>query len=852
MNSKFLVLLPSTLLIYLTSIGISHAQVVEDNTLSTNVTTEDNLNFAIAGGEQRGSNLFHSFEQFSIPTNGSASFNNSATIQNIISRVTGLSPSRIDGLIKNNGGANLFLLNPQGVIFGKNAALDLGGSFITSTAESLIFVDGSEFGSKNLNSAPLLTVSTPLGLQFGKNPATIINRSQFEIANPDGATGTNTLKVGLSVLPSKTLALIGGDILIDGGSLTAPGGKIELGSVAADSLVTLESLSNITYESITQWQNITLDNLATVNVSGEGGGDINLQGKNIDILNGSVIASDTLGAIDGGKIEINATESLKIVGSDKTQQNVDQILVGIIGVILPSSSRITSNTFGQGKGSDIKIITNNLSILDGGEIELQTIANPNNPAQIGGGGGNLQIEAREAMIMQGSRPLLGVTPNAQELVSIVQLTLDQAIEFNQGSTISTSSISNGKGGNIDIVSKNLTIKEGNLISSSPFRSGAGGNINITLTDSLTVEGISTRTGSATSLITSNTFNKGNGGNIEINADKLTAKDGGGITATTFESGTAGNIDIKSSQIELNGVSAASQFGSFISSQTTSAGNAGDLTIDTRDLTILDGAAITVEGIASGSPGNLEINANSIALSDRATITAATTSGMGGNIQLQVQDNLTLRRNSTISAQAVGDANGGNIDIDANFILAVPGENSDILTKAVGGNGGNININTQGIFNLNEGSSEPANLTNDIDASSQFGLAGSVRINLPQISFTPELFDSSVGVVDVNYLLKNSFCRLSKDSSYVATGRSGIPVVPENDLSTEDIWEDWRILAEAEDRGAKGVETVEALEESEEIEPIQGWVRDGQGNVVLTAQALVVTPHTPATNALSCR
>ena len=139
------------------------AQVIEDGTLSTEVTTDNNSDFTVNAGEQRGNNLFHSFAEFSIPNNGSVFFDNGLSIQNIITRVTGSSISNIDGLIQSNGTANLFLINPNGIIFGENARLNIGGSFVGTTAESLVFEDNTEFSTNLNNSDPLLTVSVPLG-----------------------------------------------------------------------------------------------------------------------------------------------------------------------------------------------------------------------------------------------------------------------------------------------------------------------------------------------------------------------------------------------------------------------------------------------------------------------------------------------------------------------------------------------------------------------------------------------------------------------------------------------------------------------------------------------------------------
>ena len=153
------------------------AQVRPDNTLGTEssqVTSTGSGAFQINGGATRGTNLFHSFSQFSVPNNVVAAFNNALSIQNIISRVTGGSVSNIEGLIRANGAANLFLINPNGIIFGPNARLNIGGSFVGSTANNLKFADGTNFSATAHSTTPLLTISVPIGLQFGANPGRIM------------------------------------------------------------------------------------------------------------------------------------------------------------------------------------------------------------------------------------------------------------------------------------------------------------------------------------------------------------------------------------------------------------------------------------------------------------------------------------------------------------------------------------------------------------------------------------------------------------------------------------------------------------------------------------------------------
>ncbi|MEO1184438.1 MAG: filamentous hemagglutinin N-terminal domain-containing protein, partial [Cyanobacteria bacterium J06636_27] len=147
------------------------AQIEADNTLSINSNVIRNgINFTIKGGTARGNNLFHSFREFNIPNGGTAFFDNANSIGNIFTRVTGGSISNIDGIIKANGNANLFLMNPAGIIFGENARLNIGGSFLGTTAENIKFGDGSNFSTINPQSPPLLTINVPIGLQMGINP----------------------------------------------------------------------------------------------------------------------------------------------------------------------------------------------------------------------------------------------------------------------------------------------------------------------------------------------------------------------------------------------------------------------------------------------------------------------------------------------------------------------------------------------------------------------------------------------------------------------------------------------------------------------------------------------------------
>ncbi|MBR8841132.1 MAG: filamentous hemagglutinin N-terminal domain-containing protein [Stigonema ocellatum SAG 48.90 = DSM 106950] len=142
---------------YAFSANCADAQITPDRTLPNNSSVTINGSvFNITLGTQAGRNLFHSFQQFSVPTGGTASFNNGLDIQNIISRVTGGSASSIDGLIKASGTANLFFLNPNGIVFAPNASLSIGGSFLPERLFSFTW--------------GLVTAWLPLGQLNGNQP----------------------------------------------------------------------------------------------------------------------------------------------------------------------------------------------------------------------------------------------------------------------------------------------------------------------------------------------------------------------------------------------------------------------------------------------------------------------------------------------------------------------------------------------------------------------------------------------------------------------------------------------------------------------------------------------------------
>ncbi|MGI8503458.1 MAG: filamentous hemagglutinin N-terminal domain-containing protein [Hassallia sp.] len=770
------------------SVNVQAQQVVPDASLPVNsVVTVNGNNFTITGGTQAGGNLFHSFSQFSIPTNGSAFFNNAQTIQNIISRVTGSSASNIDGILRANGTTNLFLLNPNGIVFGPNARLNLGGSFIASTATSLNFADGTKFSATIPQNTPLLTVSVPIGLQFGENPHRILVQGNGQGLRSMDAPIIDTQNA-LRVQPNQTLALVGGDVVLEGGTLKTAGGRIEIGSVAAPGLVSLIPTSNgfsLNYDNVSSYEDIQLSRAATVDASGAGGGDIQLRGRRITLQGGSQIESSTLNTAPGGTLRVTASELVEISGStaDNPQDNRR----------FPSSLSTDNREAGQIPG-ELTINTRQLIVRNGARISASTLR--------AGSGGNINVNASESVQLIGT----GISPGGL-----------------RSSGLSVQTRGAGNAGNLTINTRQLIIRDGAEASASTFGRGNGGIVSVKASDSVEVSGTSAN-GQLRSRLVAGVGNP---------ADIL--RDGSPPPASAT-------------------------------------GRGGNLAIATRNLNVVDGAIVAVSSRSTApnaqGAGNLEVTAKNIRLNNQGAISAETFSGQGGNITLQVEDFLLLRRNSQISATA-GTAqkggNGGNITINAAFVISAPQENSDITANAFSGQGGRVTINASDIFFLEPlsrdelsqllGTSDslsgtlrdrtkldPNRLqTNDITAISQDNpnLNGQVNINTPDIDASRGLIALPTVVVN-SPRLAGSNCNAfigKKGSEFTITGRGGLPLSPDDFLSSDVVWSDTRLAAITTQRQDLNTTTGKVVApEPVAIVPATGWVFNNKGEVTLISNA----------------
>lgn len=894
------------------STQISLAQVIPDTTLGnessvvTPSTIKDLPSDRINGGAIRGNNLFHSFQEFNVNTGRGVYFTNPDGVARILTRVTGKNVSQILGTLGVLGNADLFLINPNGIIFGRDARLDLNGSFIGSTASKIRFADGLEFSATNPQTAPLLSVNVPIGLQYGTNPGRIINQSTDEDTNLDPIRQDYPIP-RLRVAPGRTLALIGGNVLFEGGTMGASEGRIELGSVGDNDFVGLNQIPQgwaLNYDQVQNFGDINLTQSAVIDTSGQRGGDIQVRARNLTLSEGAVIYYVHEGSEMGGSIDITTTESVELIGGINSFFSVP---------FIPTYTQIVAFTQGNATGAtgNLTIKTRRLTIRDGAFIGNSAIGN--------GDAGNVTVLASELV------ELIGVDPADPFFASGI---FSQAVP-------DTDSIDNvvpiGSGGNITIETQRLLIQDGGLIASSTFTAGQAGNVTIKAAESVELIGTNPDSGLSGGITTGVEVDSitgirgtGNGGNLTIQTRRLLVQGGGQIGSSTRADGNAGDLFIDASDsVELIGTAlvADAELGSsglFVSAERGfdgeegATGNVGNLTVNTRRLLIQDGGRISadnfglatggdltintrelrmesggtvransfsegsggmltvnaenvrisgniilgdqlinsglfVSGEGSGAAGSLEVNAASVELNNTAKLAADSTAG-SGNIRVQARDLLVLRDNSQISTNSTGQEPGGNINLTTNNIVAIG--NSDITANATNSQGGRVSINAIGIFGLQYQLAQTLN--NDITATGgNPELSGVVEINSPEVDVTSGLVYLPTNVINIAGLIAQSACtsQEAESSSFVVTGRGGLPPNPALPATNEVVTAEWaRATNRNQNTRLQGNNNsssnshTSVSKKNEQIVEAQGWIVAADGRVVLTAGGVTAAPY----------
>ena len=289
------------------------------------------------------------------------------------------------------------------------------------------------------------------------------------------------------------------------------------------------------------------------------------------------------------------------------------------------------------------------------------------------------------------------------------------------------------------------------------------------------------------------------------------------------------------------------------------GNASNILINTPELRVLDSAQISANNFitetfeispsgrlirnileqpieGSGNAGTIDITADNITLEDRGGITAFSSAGEGGNINLKVDNLLSLRNNSEISTTAGLEGtpgNGGNIDINSKLIVAFPNGNNDITANAFDGAGGNITIFTEGVFGIQERSSTPPNNTNDIDASGETD--GIVEIITPDVN--PLQVDTNIpeNLVEGEQTVAQacSSDRLAgKSGGLIVKGKGGVPPEPIEPIDSDAIIVNGQFTNPNPQVQSLNIKSIKIAQV--DIYPARGVIVKEDGSFILTA------------------
>jgi filamentous hemagglutinin family protein len=693
-------------------VPVATAQIIPDATLGAessrltpNVVIQGGNADRIDGGAQRGGNLFHSFSQFNVANGQALYFNNPAGVQNILSRVTG-GTSNILGTLGVDGSANLYLFNPNGIVFGPNAQLKVGGSFVGSTAIGVQFGDQGSFTVNQSDAPPLLTIQ-PSALAFTPQSTGSIVSSSVAAA---GTSPSGRNLFGLQVPNGQSLILAGGNIRIDGGGmnggLNAQGGRIELGGLVGSGTIGLDSSSGqpkLVFPDAGIRSNVSLVNNARVSVRGVGGGDAVVNANIFTAEGGGRIIAGTENIRDAGEIILNANvinlsgessggnpSGLYNQVSDVATGRGGLISVNTNELIMTSGAGIDTTTFGPGSSGDIRIKVRDFIKMDGATSVENSgnltsissyIQNDVNSATVQGG--KVQVNTDNLTLLNGAQIANNVFGNGNAgeiLINARIITLQgKARDFASGFKSVINSGAVGNAGEILVQTSSLNVADGASISSFTRGRGNAGKIVIEARESVLL------TNSINAIDASvERQGVGQGGTIQIRTPALTLANGSSITNYMNGQGNAGDILVDTNSLIIErlpgAVSGLSVLGA-ISANTTGLGNAGKIVINARDRIALDNGLISSD-VLSGGTKNPELRGE----------------GRGEEIRITTEL-LQLKNGSLISTSSTGKGDAGAISIAAGDTVSV-GSGSRIfsnLTRIFGssaiGNAGSIQIQT---------------------------------------------------------------------------------------------------------------------------------------------------------------
>jgi len=757
MTPRFANRLTAIILLLLAAILPATGQVRLDGTLGpSGPLTGPNYSIPDTVGRTVGNNLFHSFSQFNLATGESATFSGPANIRNVISRVTGGSPSSIDGTIYCAiDGANFFFINPFGVIFGPNAQVNVSGSLVVSTADYVKLADGGRFDARN-PANDILTVAPVSAFGFLGPAAAGI---QINGPPPD-----QPASAPIQLSEGKTLALIGGDIRIANTTISAPAGRAAFVSIASAGELAFDAddlSSPVDTRVFSRLANLTLTDYTMVDVSGNGGGRLILQGDNVTAENQTYLMTMTYGDGMGLGADIQARTSIRFLQSfiyGMTWSDGDSGDIKLTAPLIQLDGQgggagVCIGTYGTGRAGDIFITADSLRLINGGNMDSST----GSPSD----GGNINVTAR-TVTLDGQGNVAWITSVAYDQGKAGTISIQtESLTIDNNAFIMTDTYQLGDGGRIAIETGTLRIGELGEISSSTHSSGQGGSITITA-DSLAIDGhgfVNRPIG-----ISARGSQDGNGGDITIRAGLLTLQNNAQITTSTtgspFSTGDAGNIDIHVRDLTLDSNSSITSAAGDAFGGT---GKAGSIAIRADNAILIQNNAAVSVAAAYNDGGNIYLSAGTQIRLDHGLISAAAY-GDGGNVYLTTTELVYLFYSQILAKSITG--NGGNITIDPQFVIL---DHSSLVASAILGHGGNITIVCDYFLQQNS----------TIDVSSEFGVEGSVSIAAPSLELKGNIIALPADLLDPRMLLLPNCSERAPGgtSSFFLRGRGGAPSDP---------------------------------------------------------------------------
>ncbi|MDV3350650.1 filamentous hemagglutinin N-terminal domain-containing protein [Leptothoe sp. LEGE 181152] len=716
------------------------AQVIPDGTTATPDPGSCAVSCTITGGtvDSTGTNLFHSFSEFSVPEGSIVTFDHDPALVNILARVVNGPLSMIEGTIRTDvtSDTNLFLINPQGIIFGPRGSLELGGSFVATTADAIQFGDQGSFSTTDTTSDLVRLTVDPSALLFSQSaPQPIINQS--------GAFNLTSFAFGLSVQEGNSLLLVGGDVIIERaptsfrtGSITARGSRVELGGVDGAATVGLDidggSIS-LSYPNNVPLANVILEN-ARLDLSSDSvdrsAGSLVIRANSIAFTKSS-IDSTTFGPDNAGNILLYANESITFDDSGIGVNTIDSGNGGSLIVLTDTLSLENGATFsvrtnGAGNAGEISLTANSIVLSNSGRIIAE--ANGTTTASAGSAG-KIEIQTGTLSLVNGSSISTQTFGPAIDTEAAGLINID-AREFvsltNDGSSITSATKGQRNASNIIINTPELNIRDlasisavGNFTDEGMITEGDAGNIVINGANQITL---------SNGFITTETNTLGRGGNITLNTDQLTANSGARITATataTADSSTqGGSITLNIDQINLSGETTG------ILAETQGPANAGLITLGPNHnnnavtVNFQDNANISAATSGSGDGGRVvALVPEGITLTGNGSLsTRSTGAGPAGDIDIQTNGQFRVQNGAEVEVSGEGTGNSGMLDVIAETVVLNDGK---LLASVQAGEDGNINLEIEDALILRGDSLISAEAFNDANG-------GNVNITTPFI------------------------------------------------------------------------------------------------------------------------